>query len=257
MHHVHLDAYCREYNIKFCNLHFGQYQKYYPNLKLHGNNFLSRTILRIILKINWSLKIFRVVNFNLEYKGYIDRSEEIYPFKNNLVFCEGFQFRANKLVKKYREEYKKQFVPNIDKDFYRNKYFVRANDNSKIIGIHLRRGDYKTYRDGIYYYDDSTYIKYMNQISDILSGNCSFILFTNDDQFNFDIYKVEFQNKVALSQEDVHIDHFLMSECDYLLGPPSSFTAWASFIGNAKLYQVESSDEILSLEKFKECDSLI
>lgn len=257
MHHVHLDAYCREYNIKFCNLHFGRYKKYYPHLKLRYNNFFSRFFIRLILKVNWSIKIFRVVNFNLEYKGYVDRSDEIYPFEKGLTFCEGFQFRANKLVKKYRKEYKKQFDPNINKDLYRNKYFVKTNDDSKIVGIHIRRGDYKGYKDGIYFYDDEIYIEYMNQISTLLSENCTFILFTNDEQLDFKKYESKFKDKIIISKEDVHIDHFLMSECDYLLGPPSSFTAWASFIGHAKLFQVENKNEYLSLDKFKECDSLL
>lgn len=256
MHHIHLDAYCKEHGIKFCNLYFRQYKKYYPSLKLHNNNLFFRILFRTIVRLNWYLKIFRVINFNLEYRGYVDRSDEIYPIKG-LTFCEGFHFRADKLVKKYREEYKKQFEPNIDKESFKKKYFIKTNDNSKIIGIHIRRGDYINYRDGIYFYDDDTYIEYMIQLSNLLSDNCTFILFTNDSQLNFDNYKSKFGNRVLLSKEDIHIDHFLMSECDYLLGPPSSFSLWASFIGKAKLYQAESKNEILSLSKFEECESCI
>lgn len=42
-----------------------------------------------------------------------------------------------------------------------------------------------------------------------------------------------------------------MSQCDYLIGPPSTFTGWASYIGNVPLKYIESKNIDFTLEDFK------
>ena len=37
----------------------------------------------------------------------------------------------------------------------------------------------------------------------------------------------------------------MFSECDYIVGPPSTYTGWASFMGKNKLYAISDlSDPI-------------
>ena len=37
-------------------------------------------------------------------------------------------------------------------------------------------------------------------------------------------------------------DMYALAECDYLVGPPSTFTGWASFYGNVPICQLKSAD---------------
>jgi hypothetical protein len=36
-------------------------------------------------------------------------------------------------------------------------------------------------------------------------------------------------------------DLYSLARCDYLLGPPSTFSLWASFYGNVPLHQMASA----------------
>ena len=41
-----------------------------------------------------------------------------------------------------------------------------------------------------------------------------------------------------------------MSLCDYILGPPSTFSGWASFMGRVQRLQLKSRDQAVRLEDF-------
>ena len=41
-----------------------------------------------------------------------------------------------------------------------------------------------------------------------------------------------------------------MSMCDYLIGPPSTFTSWASFIGNVPTYHIKNKYKKIELSDF-------
>ena len=45
-------------------------------------------------------------------------------------------------------------------------------------------------------------------------------------------------------------DQWLMSQCDYLMGPPSTFSAWASFMGKVPLARMWSAEYGLKREDF-------
>ena len=46
-------------------------------------------------------------------------------------------------------------------------------------------------------------------------------------------------------------DMYAFAECDYILGPPSTFTMWSSFYGNKPLYMLHKADESFALTDFK------
>jgi hypothetical protein len=45
-----------------------------------------------------------------------------------------------------------------------------------------------------------------------------------------------------------------MAHCDYLIGPPSTFTLWASFAGGAKYFHIESGGRGIDLRDFARCE---
>lgn len=139
--------------------------------------------------------------------------------------------------------YKNQYYPSIWGDIkslfspkkeitekYDNIFADLRNDKATpIVGVHIRRGDYKQFCNGQFYYTDDEYIGFMKQICGLFGENTRFFISTNEninlERFNnFDIVKIP-TNKPA---EDM----YCLSKCDYIIGPYSSFSAWASFYGN-------------------------
>jgi hypothetical protein len=45
-------------------------------------------------------------------------------------------------------------------------------------------------------------------------------------------------------------DLFSLAACDYIMGPPSTFTLWASFFGGVPLYTINNSSDSLRIESF-------
>ena len=45
-----------------------------------------------------------------------------------------------------------------------------------------------------------------------------------------------------------------MTQMDYLIGPPSTFTGWASYINEVPLFFMETADEELTFDKFRVID---
>ena len=46
-------------------------------------------------------------------------------------------------------------------------------------------------------------------------------------------------------------DLYALARCDYIMGPPSTYTQWASFYGNAPLFHLFTSSGHLELGKFR------
>jgi len=102
-----------------------------------------------------------------------------------------------------------------------------------VVGVHVRRGDYKDFEGGRYYYEDDVYERNKKSVGDeiVKGGNTpKFVMFP-------------FRSAVE--------DQWMMSQCDYLMGPPSTFTMWASFMGKVPLGIIRDKSQTLSLADFK------
>ncbi len=47
-------------------------------------------------------------------------------------------------------------------------------------------------------------------------------------------------------------ENYALSKCDYLVGPPSSFTAWAAYFGNIPLLILKDKDMKADIQNFEE-----
>jgi hypothetical protein len=131
------------------------------------------------------------------------------------------------------------------------KILELKNRNIFVIGIHIRKGDYKYWNGGKYYFNEDIYLKYMqnikNEIQNIYNRECFFIIFSNEN------IVINENLNIIISRNKWYIDHFLMGKCDMLIGPPSTFTLWASYIGKVKYYHIENDSGEISVDKFKFC----
>lgn len=101
------------------------------------------------------------------------------------------------------------------------------------VGVHLRRGDYATYLGGKYYYSQETYRSYMQQMLCLLTAGTTpravrFLLCSNER-----IEKADFSEFQIIRQKDgdMMVDLYALAQCDYIIGPPSTYSQWASFYG--------------------------
>jgi hypothetical protein len=60
--------------------------------------------------------------------------------------------------------------------------------------------------------------------------------------------------KVGISAASPVQDLYALSECDYIIGPLSTFSQWASFYGNKPLHQLFGEQDFIMLSDFKVSD---
>ncbi len=130
------------------------------------------------------------------------------------------------------DEIKKYFVP--DESVRRqveNEFSGYKDSNSIIVGVHIRRGDYREWMNGRYFYE---FDGYADCCRSLLEGGyfkrpVVFFLCSNE-KICFDSF--EGISIFQLSANTSVHDLYALSICDYIIGPPSTFSAWASFMGN-------------------------
>ena len=130
-----------------------------------------------------------------------------------------------------------------------NKFKEYHDKGYFIVGLHIRRGDYKTYKDGIFYYDDATYLNYMQQVEELLKDkNVVFYISTNE-QINPCLSIGHHVLEKPLNSASA--DLYALSLCDLIMGPPSTFSRWASFINDVPLCVLQNRETKISMSNFK------
>ena len=104
--------------------------------------------------------------FNLFFKK---KDICFYFNKNNYIrIVSGWDFRKYKLTIKYRKELNRIYSFNENKLSKRSKFkLIFLKDLKKkgkfLVGLHIRKKDYKLWNNGKYYYDEDSY-KYIIKI---------------------------------------------------------------------------------------------
>lgn len=128
----------------------------------------------------------------------------------------------------------------------------RAQGHTMIVGVHIRRKDYAQWRNGEFYYEDEVYKEVMDQTYRLLAptdGQVQFLLFS-DEKIDMSRYPGENYDVIEASGSAIQ-DYYMLSRCDYLISPPSSFSGLASFLGNVPRFIIVDRDEAVTAEKFR------
>lgn len=132
---------------------------------------------------------------------------------------------------------------------------VRAGFDGIVVGVHIRRGDYKDFKGGSLYYDDAQYLKWMNEFAASVKVRVRFVIVSNES-VDASYYLAKGCDVVVASgapQEDV----VTLSLCDYIMGPASTFSWWAAYYGDRPRLSIESGRDSAVVGNFHKVDALI
>lgn len=168
-----------------------------------------------------------------------DRFREAIQSKRTILL-QGWMFRSGQLLNDHWASIKDYFALGHDDRSVVDTTIRSARSNSDVlIGVHIRRGDYATFMDGQYYFDDDVYARWMNDVCDQLPGRrVRFMVCSHEqlDQSKFAGLRITRGPGSALQ------DMYALAETDWMIGPPSTFTAWASYIGRKPRIELDSKD---------------
>ena len=118
-----------------------------------------------------------------------------------------------------------------------------------IVGVHVRRTDYKEWNNGAYYYGYETYRSFMEQIVKFSDKAVHFVI-CSDEKLEKGVFD-PIKGQVTISDNDFMTDLSILSLCDYIIGPPSTFASYASFYGNTPRFTIyNETDKISSFAAF-------
>ena len=213
---------------------------------------------------NWFTYLFAKYGAKLGFIPVVSFTKEDMNAENMLrlqkprfVFYKEWDFRDYDAFIAHREEIKTLFAfkPGIIKRV--NKRLPSPEKNVVRLGVHIRRGDYKRWMDGNYYYSDEDFIKVVKSFCTLFSENAIEILMvSNEKNLPHEKYITSLPAKIHFLSGSPTEDLYALSTCDYLIGPPSTFSLMAAFYNDSNLYWILDKNRPLEKESFRKFDCL-
>jgi hypothetical protein len=166
-----------------------------------------------------------------------------------IVFVYGWRFRAPDCVQRQAEKIRAYFRP-IEEYESSSRHAVERlrQDADIIVGVHVRQGDYRIWRGGKCFFPILRYATWMHELAEQFpSRKVSFLVCSDEPR-----HEREFpQLSVGFGTGTPVGDLSALARCDYILGPTSTFSQWASFYGNKPILQLQDADARIKLTEFR------
>ncbi len=243
----HFYAFGKEFNLPTTGMRFCYKYPYFNISNQKGYHFFNYIFAKYMSK----LKLIEKIDFNDENE---DLSAKINLLKTRkLVLADGWYFRQYELFLKYRADIKVLFDFNAS---IKNKVDTHLPASSKIrIGLHVRRGDYARWHDGKFFLSDLEYANLLRDfINTLNTGTCEIVIVTNDKNLDLACYESQTGQKINLLNGNPAEDLYLLSTCNYIIGPPSTFSLMAAFYEDRDLYWIFDKGKSIEPAAFKKFD---
>ena len=271
---AHLAAFAAEHNLVVANLSFGEYCDHFMNMQ--GDLFCrfpprksvhvpsARQRQRTYETLRWWTHRFfyhkallpkgiRIIDVAFSHFCYMNEEDFQQAVRSSflLVLC-GWRFRDTEAFQKNAATLRHFFEPSAAVQKHVASVMRSCRANAKIVvGIHARRGDYKEFRGGRYFFEPSQYAALMHQMCGLFPHQPLSFLVCSNEALPADAF-VEFNCHFASGHAAE--DLYALAACNYLIGPPSTYSQWASFYGQVPLYQIVDPNIAPSLDSFLVAD---
>jgi len=248
----HLYAWGREHGRPTMSMRFAYKYQYFHICHTRHHHFLSY----VAAKYGAKLGLLPVVSFDEPDADY-SREEALMASRRHIV-AEGWYARWYDLFLKYKDEIVALFA--FDESVRRapDQLLAGLSPRAVRLGLHIRRGDYATWQGGRYFFTDR---QYMAQVSRFLAlhqnEQVQLFICGNDPTLDEDAFRQALpQCQVVFPKGNPGEDLYLLSQCHWLMGPPSTFTLVAAMYHDLPLYWIEDPDTPLTADSFGRFDQL-
>lgn len=241
----HVYAFGREHGRKTISLRFAYKYPFFKISTTEGHNFFRYALVKYAAKAG----LIPVVKFDTPGEDCRLREKEILEPRN--VIVEGWEVRFYDLFIKYLDEIKALFSFTKGVENYADRFLKRSEGRLRI-GLHIRRGDYARWQGGKYFFYDRQYIEVANKIISLFpERDISLIVCSNEPEPDKTSFREGINGaEVEFSDGSAGEDLCLLSKCDLLAGPPSTFSLVASMYHDTPLYRILDPDAPVSPESF-------
>lgn len=260
----HFIASSIEYGYRLWNPAFEEYERYFPAVRQNdfghypisvrrklGLPFPLMKVTAGILSRLLPASLWHEVVLASSHPGGIDLSEEgfVDAARRKVVIAAGWEFRDFRSFEKHGDVIRQIFLPDASVLSSVERFADGIKEKADIlIGVHVRRGDYRTWQDGKYYWGDRIYAEKIQQMETHLAAagkTAAFALCSNEP-----VDLQHFRGTVRMGPGSMIEDLYLLSKCDMIIGPPSTFSLWASFHGRVPLLHLSDGAEHVRMDGF-------
>jgi hypothetical protein len=157
----------------------------------------------------------------------------------------GWAFNQIDLLEKHYECIQEQFRIALNR--------CAGGISEKLIGIHIRHGDYKSWEGGRFYYTLDKYAKWIEQITERFGAGCTYAIVSDFNAKEKLAIPCGFDFRFSVDGATEIDDFITLSNCSVVVGPPSTFSTMAAFLGGAEYILLESESvnlkNVTSLKK--------
>lgn len=171
-------------------------------------------------------------------------------FDGKLIIRHGWETRNNSINLSNIAKIKDIFCINSIYSKVIDQYMLPFKSKCKtIVSVHIRRGDYKHYKGGKYYFEDSHFYHYMIQFKNFFpEKQIQYVICSNE---NIDLDNFPNLDVIQFKKTNAIQDLYTIMSSDYIMGVPSTFSRWSSFINRIPCYLMEERGANLRLDDFK------
>ena len=206
---------------------FPFYQPWYLNRGNGWNNFKGGTW-KLTHSKRWD-KVFRFLGF---IKGWHTR-------------------RDTRYIAEAKKELQQIFTPKESIVNTANNMIAELKKDSDIvIGVHIRRGDYKDWNDGRFYYSFEEYHQFMQRVASLFPDKRVSFFISSNEKLSKEMFPNVLCSYHTGENASVISDLYTLSLCDYIIGPFSTFSRWASFIGEKPICYLEDRNQTFTHASF-------
>ena len=249
--HANILAWCIKNNNNLINLSFRSYSNCFESQIHHSSgsyfqngyslfhllklNFIYNFLERLILSEKWLNRLsFFFYIIEKDNLSTLEEKELDLIKTNKIIIINAWDIRCPTSMKSAGQFVRKFLRPASHHIKSASDFIVSLKKHYDcLVGIHARRGDYKTYLDGRYYYSWEKYKKWILELRIVLEN-------LGYNSVGFILCSDEKPPESLLNVKDTHhtegkhymVDLHTLTLCDYNIGPPSSFGTWISWYGN-------------------------
>lgn len=164
--------------------------------------------------------------------------------RHRVLFLQDWFFRSASNCHRHGDLIRAYFTPHRRHvDQARRSVEHARQKGDALVGVHVRRGDYATFKGGRYFYSWSDYRRLMERVRGEMPQRGVSFLVSTDDRVPAGAFR-----GLDVIRPPGHLvaDLVALSLCDRILGPPSTYNRWASYYGQVPRHVVADLEHSLA-----------
>lgn len=243
---AHLFAFSQSTGVEVVNWVFGRYADYFMGTHSDFHEGMKKALDH---KISFRSKISVLGGFKYRLDGYVkpdrvaNREENelldlellrIEGNPENIQWINAFYTIDNPSFIEFESEVRLFFSPVPERKASINGHIEKLRENVDVlVGVHIRHGDYAHHSGGNMFYEVSEFRTLMDRVEGLIPDKkVGFLVCSNVSQPKAAFDGLKWGFGLGTELEDL----YLLAACDYIIGPASTYSQWASFYGEVPLW---------------------